>query len=947
MSLLDHLRSAPPWKDPDPAVRRRAARDLADPAALDEVARTDTDDTVREAATRALRDLVLEGDEVLGLAALPFLSDPKDRVAAARSAVHETVSRAALERLEDTRGLGSVARHGRHAALRLEAVRRLRDPEEIAEVARKGPHADAALAAVERLDDTEVIRSVAENARCPKAARAAAAILRGRQEPAGPAAPDSRATDRAAQTRVCAAVEALARSREVEALQEALGTAMAAWDDLIPDVDDDLSERFAAACRAARERLRANRAARAEQARHEQERTAYAARHLAPREALIGRVESAAGTAVPTVLDETRWEWHQLSPEPSDDVRALTQRFEAATAAAQQRYDTWLREQDEARQTAEHEADARRRRAHAARLDRLCTGLERLLESGTLTLKKGERGLREIRAALADPPAILPEPGRAGLVRRLKAALGHLLPQVKDLRDGDDWKRWANANVQEEICALAEALREVADPIQAARRLTELRERWRMASAAPPDRAKALWTRFKTVQDEVRDRLRAHRHKEAEERVANLRRKEDLCARAEGLGDSQDWEKTAEALKTLQAEWKTVGPAGRGHDKAIWDRFHTACDRFFGRRNEARKGQRDTWVKNLAEKRALCGQAEACAESTDWDATAETLKRLQAEWKKTGPVSRRDSEAIWQRFRAACDRFFERFKRRDQIDREARLQARVAQCAEMEAIVAPGAASPATASPEAASSEAAAVPDGLADRVRDFWKRWQQGVGRDELPADLGERFDRALAALLQACPAGAAGEEFDGERNRARLEELCAKVEKLAGGSQAPAIEDLSPAARLATLWREALATNTIGGRQAEEARWRVAAEEVRRARAAWQKIGYVPAAARTTLNARFEKACARILEEHDRHARAHDAGPGDRRSGPRDRGARGGGDRQDRGPRGGFGKPGGGFGKPGGGTGKPGGGSGRPGGGPPGRGGPRGGRPPQPGRP
>jgi hypothetical protein len=935
MSLLDHLRSAPPWKDAEPAVRRKAARDIADPATLDEIARTDADESVREAAARALRDLVLEGDEATGLAALPFLADPKDRVAAARSAAHEPVARAALERIEDPRGLGSVARHGRHPGLRLEALRRLRDPEEVAEVARKSPHPDATLAAVERLTDPEVLRTIAEEARCPKAARAAAAALRDRRDPAGAEAAMARgrATDRAAQTRICTAVETLTRSHEVEALQEALGTAMAAWDDLIPDVDDDLAERYAAACRAARERLRANRAGRADQAHRDQERLAYAVRHLAPREAIILRVTEAAGAAIPAILDETRWEWHQLSPEPSDEVRALGQRFEETTAAAQQRYAGWLKEQDAARQKAEREADARRRDDHAARLDRLCTGLERLLESGTLTLKKGERGLREIRAALADPPAILPEAGRAARVRRLKAALGLLLPQVKDLRDGDEWKRWANANVQEEICTLAEKLRDIASPIQAARRLTELRERWRMASAAPPDRAKALWARFKAVQDEVRDRLRAHRRREVEERAANLKRKEDLCARAEAIGDSQDWEKTAEALKTLQAEWKTIGPGGRGGDKAVWDRFHAACDRFFGRRNEARKSQRETWVKNLADKTALCVQAEACADSTDWDATSETLKRLQADWKMAGPVSRRDSEPIWKRFRTACDRFFERFKRRDQIDREVRLQERVALCAEMEAILAP---------------EAATAAEAMADRVRDFWKRWQQGIGRDELPADLAARFDRALAAILQACPDGAAGEEFDGDRNRTRLEDLCARVEKLVGGPKAPAEEDLSPAARLATMWREALATNTIGGRQAEEARWRAAAEEARRARAAWQKIGYVPVAAREALNARFEAACSRIFAEHDRHARTHDAAPGDRRGGPRDRG-----------PRGGSGKPGGGFGKQAGGFGKPGGGRpaggaggrppgrGGPGGGPAGRGGPGGGRPPQPRRP
>ena len=127
------------------------------------------------------------------------------------------------------------------------------------------------------------------------------------------------------------------------------------------------------------------------------------------------------------------------------------------------------------------------------------------------------------------------------------------------------------------------------------------------------------------------------------------------------LADSTRWIQTAEAIKQLQAEWKTIGAVSRGHEKAIWERFRGACDRFFTRRQEDLKRRKEEWSTNLARKEALCEKAEALAESTDWDNAAAQLKQLQAEWKTIGPVRKTKSEVVWQRFRTACDRFFDRW----------------------------------------------------------------------------------------------------------------------------------------------------------------------------------------------------------------------------------------------------------------------------------------------
>src|SRR5207247_3092367 len=105
------------------------------------------------------------------------------------------------------------------------------------------------------------------------------------------------------------------------------------------------------------------------------------------------------------------------------------------------------------------------------------------------------------------------------------------------------------------------------------------------------------------------------------------------CERAEALADSTRWIQTAEEIKALQAEWKNVGPVSRGQEKATWERFRVACDRFFKRRHEDLAQRKVVWVENFAKKEALCVKAEALADSTDWEPAAAEIKRLQAEWK--------------------------------------------------------------------------------------------------------------------------------------------------------------------------------------------------------------------------------------------------------------------------------------------------------------------------
>jgi uncharacterized protein DUF349 len=908
MGLFERLRPHPGWKDPNPRVRLAAVRKLLDPAVLVDLGRGDPDTSVRKAAGEALLALALEGaDEAAGLAALVAIEDPKHVGQVARSAVHETVGHAALTRLHDLKALGSIARQGRHASVRLGAIERMVDEpasspvvrEELCATALKSPHDDAALEALEHLTgserfalpgvgDTAFLIDIAEHGKSRAAARRARSLLHERSESGAERATRPR-TDRRRQLRLCEEAEALARSAECEPLAERLASVQNRWTDLVPNVDDDLDERFQAAIESGRDRLKHNLAAREERLRSDEEARAHRERHIAPRLALIAAVEAATGEEAPRLLEDACWEWNRLeSPDsvrPADAVeadvlaeaRGLGARFDEARKAGECRHEKWLLEREQARVRDEEEAArrdseqkkqelARAKKENLVRLERLCERAERLLESETLSLKKADPVLREVRAALEDLPPVPSRRDGETILERLKAVRAGLAPRAQELREGEKWKRWANTNVQEELCARAEALLEIADPETAARRLPDLTERWKTAAQAEPDRSQALWQRFKAAADQVRARQESLH-------AGNASHKTLLCERAEALAGSTDWIGAAEAIKTLQAEWKTIGQAGRGQEKALWERFRKTCDQFFTRRDEDRTRRKEEWAKNLETREALCAQAETLADSTDWKTVAAAIKKLQVDWKGIGPVRPNRSEAVWRRFRTACDRFFERYKRRDQIDREANIAARETICGELESLR-PGdgdARATAAADPPPETAGAAAQGDVLLRSIESAWTRWRSAPPLPrEATAALEERFHRALDGVIASHPDRLKGTSFDAETNRARMEDLCARVERLVSGPASASVEELSPATRLATMWREALASNTIGGRVAEETRQRAAVEEVRKARAAWQKIGYVSLETRRALGERFERACRRLQPKTDAETEA-----------------------------------------------------------------------------
>ena len=228
--------------------------------------------------------------------------------------------------------------------------------------------------------------------------------------------------------------------------------------------------------------------------------------------------------------------------------------------------------------------------------------------------------------------------------------------------DAADQERQLAENLQlkEALIARAEELRDSTEWKSTAEAIKRLQAEWKAIGPVPKEQSQELWDRFRAPANHFFEQRQEHLAKLREEQEENLRKKEALCVRAEELAPSTHWKSTAEALQALQAEWKATGPVPREHGDAIWKRFRKSLDEFFGKRQEHYARLRKEQEENLRKKEALCVRAEELSQSTQWKATSEAIKALQAEWKAVGPVPQKKADAIWKRFRGSIDVFFER-----------------------------------------------------------------------------------------------------------------------------------------------------------------------------------------------------------------------------------------------------------------------------------------------
>ena len=226
-----------------------------------------------------------------------------------------------------------------------------------------------------------------------------------------------------------------------------------------------------------------------------------------------------------------------------------------------------------------------------------------------------------------------------------------------------DFKKNLEAKIS--ICQTAEALTTEEDVVEAFRQLQQLHNEFREIGPVAQELREEVWTRFKTASTTINRRHQEFFEEKKEQERINLEKKSALCEQIENidytkLTSYQAWNETTQKILDLQAEWKEIGFAPQKMNLKIFERFRAACDEFFKRKSDYYKEVKNALAANLEKKKQLCEIAEQLKDSDDWKATADKLTKLQKEWKETGPVAQKHSEAVWKRFVAACDEFFER-----------------------------------------------------------------------------------------------------------------------------------------------------------------------------------------------------------------------------------------------------------------------------------------------
>ncbi len=232
----------------------------------------------------------------------------------------------------------------------------------------------------------------------------------------------------------------------------------------------------------------------------------------------------------------------------------------------------------------------------------------------------------------------------------------------KELRDLDLKK---NYEAKLSLCEQAEALVMEPSIVAAFRKLQKLHDEWRETGPVANEFKEPLWERFKQASSRINKAHQEHFESLKGEQQKNLEMKTELCVKAEELSEQmltsrKEWNKASDRLLEIQKVWKTIGFAPKKDNTRIYERFRNACDRFFALKRDYYAQLKTEMDHNLQLKNEICEAAESIKDSEDWKKTADELIALQKRWKEIGTVSRRHSDAVWKRFRAACDHFFER-----------------------------------------------------------------------------------------------------------------------------------------------------------------------------------------------------------------------------------------------------------------------------------------------
>ena len=231
----------------------------------------------------------------------------------------------------------------------------------------------------------------------------------------------------------------------------------------------------------------------------------------------------------------------------------------------------------------------------------------------------------------------------------------------QELRDLD-YKH--NKELKEALIAEMTALSASEWSANVGKELQRLHAAWKEVGPVALEDKEPLWDQFREASNGLHEKRRVKQEAAKEANDARLAQKEALVQELEALvgeeaGQHGAWQKQTDKAKQLREAMAKVGRTFGGQSDQLWDRFKKAEKAFFKARNLYYKERKNSMKEALEAKYALVAKAEELATRTDWAEASKEVKRLQADWKKTGFVPKKDSDKAWNKFRAACNAFFD------------------------------------------------------------------------------------------------------------------------------------------------------------------------------------------------------------------------------------------------------------------------------------------------
>ena len=227
-------------------------------------------------------------------------------------------------------------------------------------------------------------------------------------------------------------------------------------------------------------------------------------------------------------------------------------------------------------------------------------------------------------------------------------------------------ERENNLALKEAVIADLKALLEKQEDVNATfPEFREIQNRWRAVGPVPAQNYRNINETYQLYVEQFYDMVKINRELRDLDFKKNLEAKEEFCTFAEKLAENPNVVEAFRELQKLHEQWKEFGPVAKEYRDQIWDRFKAATALINKKYQAFFEDQKEQQAENLAKKTVLCEKVEEIAvrevlDSNQWNAFSKEIEDIQKEWKTIGFASRKENQKIYDRFRAACDKFYGR-----------------------------------------------------------------------------------------------------------------------------------------------------------------------------------------------------------------------------------------------------------------------------------------------